>query len=625
MSVANSESPAFMSLSSTKAFRTSGQHCSAHSTSIRASPYTKMRSASAFKNLFPKVGGPPYSPLDNRVDSRRQRPWAKVVLIVMALVLFIWVVSPSRYILGADFETPIRKSLQPDLRTFPVDEACTESKPFPIESEIKDHGLPFPHDSGPPRPKPPAPPPLKDATNPPLNAPTSFETDKNPASTVYCTSPHSKDLVQFALVIDAGSQGSRIHVYKFNNCDATSKLEYEVFKELRPGLSAYASDPVAAATSLDPLMEEAVKVVPHQLVGCTPVTVKATAGLRQLGADVSAEIIRMVRLRIRSKYKFEMTSDDRVAIMDGKDEGVFAWITSNYLLKAIGPHVPRGESSYAVLDLGGASTQIVFEPTFGPNSRDTFKDGDHKYELAFTGKTHTLYQHSYLGYGLMRARRSVHNLVAFMGEFGQGQPAAKHHPSKELVIGNPCLSKGMTRVVEIDGVGWREDFNITMKGGDIGSYKACNRVLELVMAKDAICEVKPCSFNGAYQPLIIDTFPSGGILALSYFSDRLLPLTKKQRQDTIKIGEIATIAQRVCDGAESWKKHWGDDQKAMKELEERPEYCLDLTFMHALLRLGYEFADDREVRLAKKIDGIELGWALGAGIALIDGKLSCKV
>jgi len=279
-----------------------------------------------------------------------------------------------------------------------------------------------------------------------------------------------------------------------------------------------------------------------------------------------------------------------------------------------------------VLDLGGASTQIVFEPTFGPNARDTFKDGDHKYELTFTGKTHMLYQHSYLGYGLMRARRSVHNLVAFMGEFGQGQPALKHLPSEELTMGNPCLSKGTARVVEIDGVGWRENANITMKGGDIGSFKACNRVVELVMTKDAICEVKPCSFNGAYQPSIMDTFPSGGILTLSYFSDRLLPLIKKkQKRDIVRIGEIATIAERVCDGADSWKKYWGSDQKAMEELEGRPEFCLDLTFMHAILRLGYEFADDREVTLAKKIDGVELGWALGAGIALIDGKLSCKV
>lgn len=36
--------------------------------------------------------------------------------------------------------------------------------------------------------------------------------------------------------------------------------------------------------------------------------------------------------------------------------------------------------------------------------------------------------------------------------------------------------------------------------------------------------------------------------------------------------------------------------------------------MHALLRLGYEFDGERAVRLEKKLDGVELGWALGAGM-----------
>ena len=63
----------------------------------------------------------------------------------------------------------------------------------------------------------------------------------------------------------------------------------------------------------------------------------------------------------------------------------------------------------------------------------------------------------------------------------------------------------------------------------------------------------------------------------------------------------------------------------LEELQSRPEWCLDLTFMHALLRLGYEFPADRGVRVEKKIDGTELGWALGAGIALVGGELKCRV
>lgn len=61
----------------------------------------------------------------------------------------------------------------------------------------------------------------------------------------------------------------------------------------------------------------------------------------------------------------------------------------------------------------------------------------------------------------------------------------------------------------------------------------------------------------------------------------------------------------------------------MEELQGRPEHCLDLTFMHALLRLGYELEDDREVLIAKKVNETELGWCLGATIGILDGTLEC--
>ena len=138
-----------------------------------------------------------------------------------------------------------------------------------------------------------------------------------------------------------------------------------------------------------------------------------------------------------------------------------------------------------MLDLGGASTQIVFEPTFSQSSEARLEEGDHKYSLAFGGKTYTLYQHSYLGYGIMRARRSVHNLVAFMSEFGHGDGSHRTGAADEVSIPNPCLSKGTKRMVELDELGWRETGNVTMVGGDVGSFAACNRIVELVMAKDA--------------------------------------------------------------------------------------------------------------------------------------------
>lgn len=46
------------------------------------------------------------------------------------------------------------------------------------------------------------------------------------------------------------------------------------------------------------------------------------------------------------------------------------------------------------------------------------------------------------------------------------------------------------------------------------------------------------------------------------------------------------------------------------ELEDRPEWCLGLTLMYALLCLGYEFPAERSIRIEKQIEGSELGVVL---------------
>lgn len=139
----------------------------------------------------------------------------------------------------------------------------------------------------------------------------------------------------------------------------------------------------------------------------------------------------------------------------------------------------------------------------------------------------------------------------------------------------------------------------------------------------SICETKPCSFNGVYQPSLLDTFPSGKVLLLSYFYDRLSPLLPPQ--SAINVQTIAATAKDVCLGHTAWLGRWGAHAEVMKELAGRPEWCLDLTFMYGLLRLGYEFEDTREVMIGKQLQNTELGWCLGATLAMVGGSLSCRL
>ncbi|KAI9787073.1 MAG: Guanosine-diphosphatase [Candelina submexicana] len=437
----------------------------------------------------------------------------------------------------------------------------------------------------------------------------------------------SKPIIQYALMIDAGSTGSRIHVYRFNNCGPTPELEDEAFKmtEKAPGgsgLSSYKTDAEGAAKSLDVLMEVAMEKVPDNLKSCSPVAVKATAGLRKLGPEMSANILEAVRNRLETKYPFPVVSDAKggVEIMDGKDEGVYAWITTNYLLGKIGG--PDQTPTAAVFDLGGGSTQIVFQPTFKSASGgmpETLADGDHKYKLSFGGRDFTLYQHSYLDYGLMAARKSIHRAVA-QAKYDDN-PSDTSWLSKPLL--NPCIAPGMTREVEVEfgaphPLG--EKLGLNMTGPPDGSPAQCRAVAEKILAKDKDCKLSPCAFNGVHQPSLEKTFAREDVYTFSYFYDRTYPLGMPE---SFTLKELQDTTAKVCDGEKGWSV-FGSVKGAMDELKGRPEWCLDLNFMLALLHTGYEMPINREIKTAKKIKGNELGWCLGASLPLLNQESGWK-
>ena len=421
-------------------------------------------------------------------------------------------------------------------------------------------------------------------------------------------------------MIDAGSTGSRIHVYRFNNCGAVPELEKEVlFKQTEKreggsGLSSYDSDAEGAARSLDPLLDAAVAVVPSDYTSCSPIALKATAGLRKLGQEKSQRILEAVRRRIDTQYPFPLVADDKggVEVMDGKDEGVYAWITINYLLGKIGG--PDKTPTAAVFDLGGGSTQIVFEPTF-PNAPkggmpDTLAEGDHKYNLTFGGRVFTLYQHSYLGYGLMAARENLHKLIA--------SNALANSPSKspsllaQEPLTNPCISPGQSRVVEVQLDSPVSTSNapisINMTGPASSSAAQCRALAEKTLHKEASCALTPCAFAGVHQPALSRVFAREDLVLLSYFYDRTEPLGMPE---SFTINELRGLTEKVCRGEDVWGDFDGV-KGAVEELRDRPEWCLDLNFMIALLHTGYELPMEREVKVEKQLGGNELGWCLGA-------------
>ena len=427
----------------------------------------------------------------------------------------------------------------------------------------------------------------------------------NKAGSSSCGKDH-----QYVVMIDAGSSGSRVHVYEFDVCTQPPTLIEETFKQLKPGLSSYDTDAIGAAKSLDPLLKKAMSVVPASKRGCTPVAVKATAGLRLLGDAASSKILNQVRLHLETNYPFAVVEGDGISIMGGEDEGVFAWITANYLLGNIGASEKLDTS--AVFDLGGGSTQIVFEPSFASTER--MVDGEHKYELSFGGHDYTLYQFSHLGYGLNEGRNKINKLLVNNaiqnGQIIQGDQSTVYE------LSTPCLPPNVTNEkvkVKFDkGL----EYIVTFKGPKMAAGAQCRYLADQILHKDAECTSPPCSFNGVHQPSLVRTFKeTSDLYIFSYFYDKThslgMPLT-------FTLNELVDLTRMVCNGEEVWESVFTNLGDSLKNLRNVPELCQELSFEVSLLHTGYDIPLHRELKTAETIDGNELGWCLGASLPLLN-------
>ncbi|KAL2082935.1 hypothetical protein ACEWY4_020708 [Coilia grayii] len=265
---------------------------------------------------------------------------------------------------------------------------------------------------------------------------------------------------QYGIMFDAGSTGTRIHVFKFLlQPHESPKLAHETFKAIKPGLSAYADDPERCAEGILELLDVAKADVPDRLWDSTPLVLKATAGLRLLPGEKANHLLNKVK-EIFAGSPF-LSRDDSVAIMDGTDEGVSAWITINFLTGGLHAADPP---TVGMLDLGGGSTQI----TFSPKDEKTIQTSpDDITSFKMFNLTYTLYSHSYLGLGLMSAR-----LAVLGGTEGQPLPAGQ-----ELV--SPCLAPDYTGQWE------HAEVTYALRGQKAGEpmYESCLKKVEKMLYK----------------------------------------------------------------------------------------------------------------------------------------------
>ncbi|NWI22081.1 ENTP2 diphosphohydrolase, partial [Crypturellus soui] len=164
------------------------------------------------------------------------------------------------------------------------------------------------------------------------------------------------------------------------------------------GISSYNTNPLGAGQSLVHCLNQALKDVPTEKHVSTPLYLGATAGMRLLNIinhQDSDAVLSAVTAKLKS-YPFDFRG---AKILSGEEEGVFGWVTANYLLENfikrgwLGEWIQPKKKTLGAMDLGGASTQITFE------TKDPIETPQNEVMLKLYGQLYKVYTHSFLCYG----------------------------------------------------------------------------------------------------------------------------------------------------------------------------------------------------------------------------------
>ncbi|KAK4741750.1 hypothetical protein SAY87_025338 [Trapa incisa] len=398
----------------------------------------------------------------------------------------------------------------------------------------------------------------------------------------------------FAVIFDAGSSGSRVHVYCFDQYMDLVPIgaELELFVQIKPGLSAFAQNPQEAASSLRSLLDKAESVVPRDLLSKTPVRVGATAGLRALGIEASDRILEAVRELLKDTSRLK-SDPEGVSVLDGTQEGAYQWVTINYLLGNLGREYSH---TVGVVDLGGGSVQMAYAISEENAAKaPRLLDGEDTYvkDMYLKGRNYHLYVHSYLHYGLLAARAEI--LKASGSE-------------------NPCISAGYEGSYKYGGI----DYPVS--AAPSGSrMNDCRRVtLKALKVNETTCIHMKCTFGGVWNG-------GGGdgqknLFVASFFFDRAAEagiVDPEQSVAKVSPMEFKQAAKGVC------RTKLEDSRSIYPQVEEDnlPYLCMDLVYQYTLLVDGFGIDPRQKITLVKKIKYrdafVEAAWPLGSAIEAV--------
>lgn len=344
---------------------------------------------------------------------------------------------------------------------------------------------------------------------------------------------------QCIAIVDAGSTGSRLNLYVYDEDQNKTPINISKFwsKKIKPGLGTIESNKSTIDAYLSTLLADApVKEM--------PIYFYATAGMRLLSAEKQAAYYQEIQQWFTQKNEWTLMSAKTIT---GNEEALFDWLSVNYNL---GNLQSEKEESVGVMDMGGASVQIVF-----PIKQKQATDNS-QVEVDVNGKHYVLSVHSFLGLGQTEMSHQFLNAPACF---------TTNYPLPDGQLG-------------------------------MGDAKTCKtQISSLLNAVHAV--------NKAIQPLLtenaVDTWYSiGGISNLASnkpFSFENHELTLNQL--------LEQADSEVC------HKHWDALNSQFPNDEYLYQYCLASSYYYALIVDGYGLQPTKTINYLPPEQNID--WTTG--------------
>ena len=385
---------------------------------------------------------------------------------------------------------------------------------------------------------------------------------------------HAAGQIEYAILFDAGSSKTRMEIYQVS-AEGPSLQPSDVTElnpspdKVKPGIADLAEDPSKVEAYMMPLLESAKKTIRQDKHAATPIFLLATAGMRLLPEDQQNAILDEVRKLFKDKTKcpFMFEDDNDARIISGKDEGIYAWVSVNFLSGVFGSK----KASFGSLDLGGASQQNIFALNRKKSNLTVIK---------VSGRTYKVFAHSYLGHGQDEAREK------YLRSIVQNADCVRN---SGCILKSPCHNKGFKGTLK---------FNDQLKVFEgTAQVDLCRQMIHgLLFCRSR--DLKKCPFSG--QPRLRGKIY--GISAIYFVLSDIGTVCTDCENNEVTPRKIGYSAEEFC-------------RRDYNEININPyskNRCFGANYIYELLTTGYKLAKNKRIAVAGSLHGFDLGWTLGA-------------